>query len=85
MSTSSDPRARAADVRVTETELIVRFVDGRTLTVPLSWYPRLKGASAEARSRWQLLGGGIGIHWPDVDEDLSVEALLAGRKARGAA
>lgn len=69
----------AQDVRVADDVLTVILVDGRTVTVPLSWYPRLANGSSEERLNWQLLGGGHGIHWPDLDEDISVEALLAGR------
>ena len=65
-------------VEVTEDELLVWLEDGRRIAVPLVWYPRLLHASPEARRNWQLLGGGEGIHWPDVDEDLSVVGLLRG-------
>jgi uncharacterized protein DUF2442 len=69
----------AQDVRVADDTLTVALLDGRSVSVPLSWYPRLaKGSSAE-RLNWQLLGGGHGIHWPDLDEDISVDDLLAGR------
>ena len=68
----------AQDVRVTEDELEVWLTDGRRIAVPLVWYPRLLRASAGQRGNWQLLGNGEGIHWPDVDEDLSVEGLLRG-------
>jgi hypothetical protein len=77
------PLARA--VAVTEDELTVWLADGRTLTVPLVWFPRLLTASAQAREKWELLGDGEGIHWPEIDEDLSVEGLLAGSRSRGAA
>ena len=77
---TSDLRgARAIDVRVTQDELTVELEDGRTLAVPLVWYPRLLHASKEERSRWRLIGRGVGIHWPSVDEDISIEGLLAGR------
>lgn len=56
--------------------MLVRFTDGRELTVPLEWFPGLKRASATQRKNWELVGGGIGIHWPDIDEDISVENLL---------
>ena len=81
-SSESDIDARARDVEVTDTELIVRLVDGRTLAVPLSWFPRLLHAAPEERQNWELLGEGEGIHWPAVDEDLSVSALLSGAPAR---
>jgi hypothetical protein len=59
-------------------ELVVDLVDGRTIIVPLGWYPRLMHGTAKERSNWKLLGEGIGIHWPDLDEDISVEGLLRG-------
>jgi len=71
--------ALAQDVRVADDALTVVLLDGRTLTVPLSWYPRLADGSQQERLNWQLLGGGHGIHWPDLDEDISVDAILAGR------
>jgi len=67
---------------VTEAALIVGLVDGRTVTTPLNWFPRLLNASPEARTRWELIGDGEGIRWPDADEDLSVEGLLMGTRAR---
>ena len=73
---SREPRAQ--DVRVTADELEVSLTDGRRIAVPLVWYPRLLHATAAQRGNWQLLGDGEGIHWPDVDEDLSVEGLLRG-------
>ncbi|MGE5158108.1 MAG: DUF2442 domain-containing protein [Gemmatimonas sp.] len=69
---------RAQDVLVTEDELTVSLVDGRRVSVPLAWFPRLLHASPVQRSNWQLLGDGEGIHWPDVDEDLSVAGILRG-------
>ena len=76
--------ARAVDVTVSEHELIVRLTDGRNLSVPLAWFPRLLHATPLQRSVWQLLGHGEGIHWPEIDEDISVEGLLLGIPARGA-
>ena len=73
--------ARARRVDVTTTELRVELTDGRRITVPLSWFPRLESAEAEARANWELLGDGEGIHWPDADEDLSIAGLLAGAPA----
>lgn len=73
--------ARARGVQVTASELRVDLIDGRQITVPLSWFPRLEAASAEARANWELLAEGEGIHWPDADEDLSVAGLLAGSRA----
>ena len=75
---------RAQDVLLTEDELTVSLVDGRRVSVPLAWFPRLLHASPEQRSNWQLLGDGEGIHWPDVDEDLSVAGILRGSPAPAA-
>jgi hypothetical protein len=80
MSSSAPDRSpRAASVHVSADELIVTLRDGRRIASPLTWYPRLLAATPEARANCELLGGGTGIHWPDVDEDLSVEGLLEGR------
>lgn len=68
----------AQDVRCTEEELIVSLVDGRTISVPLAWFPRLIHATPAQLENWQLLGDGQGIHWPELDEDLSVSGLLKG-------
>jgi pyruvate/2-oxoglutarate dehydrogenase complex dihydrolipoamide acyltransferase (E2) component len=76
MSSVADERIK--DVRVTNDELVVALVDGRTLSVPLVWYPRLLNASAEQRNDWQLIGDGEGVHWPHIDEDLSAAGLLRG-------
>ncbi len=73
----------ALDVRLTESELVVDLVDGRVLSVPLVWFPRLLHAQQTERGNWELLGDGEGIHWPDVDEDLSVAGLLRGVPAVG--
>jgi hypothetical protein len=59
--------------------LTVDLTDGRTISIPLPWYPRLVQASAAERRNWRLIGRGEGIHWPDIDEDISVAALIAGR------
>ena len=75
---------RAESVEVTDAELIVSLVDGRRLSVPLVWFARLLRATPEQRANWELLGDGEGIHWPLIDEDLSVEGLLAGRRSRSA-
>ncbi|MFN3076126.1 MAG: DUF2442 domain-containing protein [Alphaproteobacteria bacterium] len=77
------PRAdeRVMEVRVDDDRLSVDLMDGRTITVPLAWYPRLLDASPEQRRHWEVAGGGYGIHWPDVDEDLSTEGLLRGAPA----
>lgn len=78
--------ASAADERVASVEfdddaLSVALMDGRVITVPLVWYPRLLAASDAERHNWQISGGGYGIHWPDLDEDLSTEGLLRGAPA----
>ena len=68
---------------VTEDTLTAELSDGRTISVPLAWYPRLVNATEEERGNWRLIGGGQGIHWPDLDEDVSVEGCLgAGHPAR---
>ncbi|NJL23231.1 MAG: DUF2442 domain-containing protein [Leptolyngbyaceae cyanobacterium SM1_3_5] len=69
----------AAQVKVTDEGLIVDLVDGRSLTVPLSWYPRLLHGSEQERQNWQLLGDGYAIEWIDLDEHIGIEGLLAGR------
>ena len=65
-------------VRDGEFDLVVDLVDGRTISVPLAWFPRLLHASPAQRNNWKLAGGGFGIHWPDVDEDVSTASLLRG-------
>jgi len=70
---------RAAAVRLTEDTLVVDLADGRTVSVPLAWYPRLLNGSPDERANHRLIGEGEGIHWPDLDEDVSVENILAGR------
>jgi hypothetical protein len=72
---------RVADVKFTRDALSVSLRDGRTITVPLAWYPRLLSATAGQRKNWRVAGGGYGIHWPDIDEDLSTEGLLRGAPA----
>jgi len=71
--------AMAEDVRVTNDSLIVDLSDGRTISVPLEWFPRLLHATPEERSNWRLIGRGHGVHWEEIDEDISVEGLVAGR------
>ena len=75
------PGERVKDVRLDEDTFSVDLVDGRTITVPYAWYPRLLHATPEQRANWQTCGGGYGIHWPDIDEDLSTEGLLRGAPA----
>jgi len=80
MSTSKrelDPRA--VDVSVSADTLSVDLADGRSVSVPLAWFPRLLHAKVSQRKKWRLIGDGRGIHWPEIDEDLSVEGLLRGR------
>ena len=78
--TTLEPKAgeRVKDVRVTAATLIVDLFDGRTITVPLAWYPRLLHATPEQRANWRISGAGYGIHWPDLDEDLTALGLLQG-------
>ena len=71
--------AKAQQVLLTEDSLSIDLVDGRTISVPLAWYPRLFHGTPEERRNWRLIGQGEGIHWPDLDEDISVENLLAGK------
>lgn len=78
MSTSVDD-AVAVGVVTDEHELHVRMKDGRTISVPLDWFPRLVDASPNERADWRLIGAGEGIHWPQLDEDVSIAALLRGR------
>src|SRR5713101_2523502 len=82
-STSDFLAARAVDVKVTDDELTVELEDGRALAVPLVWYPRLLHGSKRERARWRFIGRGVGIHWPSLDEDISVDGLLAGRRSGG--
>ena len=70
--------ATAESVTVTDDTLTIHLTDGRTLSVPLAWYPRLLHGNSKERSRWRLIGRGEGIHWSDLDEDISVENLLFG-------
>ena len=78
MSTSVDD-AVAVGAQIDERDLHVRMKYGRTISVPLSWFPRLADASAEERADWRLIGDGEGIHWRQLDEDISIAALLRGR------
>ena len=74
-----DERVKA--VRFTEDTISVDLMDGRSITVPLVWYPSLLNASPEQLNHWEICGGGYGIHWPDLDEDLSTEGMLRGAPA----
>ena len=71
----------AQSVTVSGDVLTVDLADGRSISVPVSWYPRLVHGTPKERSKWELLGGGVGIHWPDLDEDISVQGLLMGRRS----
>jgi len=74
--------AAARKVRVTADALIVDLMDGRTASVPLAWYPRLLYGEEAERNNWRLIGNGAGIHWPDLDEDISVESILLGKPSQ---
>lgn len=76
-----NPGARVMNVSSTDDVLIVEFEDGRTISAPLAWYPRLLHAAQEDRDVWEVAGAGFGIHWPTIDEDLSVDGLLRGAPA----
>src|SRR5262245_29019152 len=78
-STAEAQVPSAVRARVRKSTVIVDLRDGRTVTAPLTWYPRLLHGTARERRNWRLIGGGVGIRWPDLDEDLSVESILAGR------
>ncbi|MDD5138904.1 MAG: DUF2442 domain-containing protein [Verrucomicrobiales bacterium] len=71
------PVADAVNVTFSEDSLVVALADGRQVSAPLEWFPRLRGATARQRKNWRLIGGGVGIHWEDIDEDISVRSLLA--------
>jgi len=82
---TSDPRAgeRARGVRVDDENLTVDLTDGRTIIVPLTWFPRLLRATPEERANWMITGDGFALRWPDIDEDLDTEGLLRGAVAPG--
>ncbi len=80
-SSRTEAGERVLGVEVSEDALTVRLADGRSLCVPLAWYPRLLQASSSQRANWRILGDGHGIHWPELDEDLSVAGLLRGAAA----
>jgi hypothetical protein len=84
MSTSANRMSTpplAASAQVSDETLVVDLLDGRTVSVPLTWYPRLLHGTREERNNWRLIGRGEGIHWPDLDEDIRVEALLLGHNS----
>ena len=84
MTTSSiremQPAPRAIDVQLTDDEMTIVLTDGRRLTVPLEWFPRLASATAAELADWRIIGDGVGIHWESVDEDLSVAGLFRGTR-----
>ncbi len=73
--------ARGENISVSEDALTLDLVDGRTISLPLAWYPRLLHGTAEERNHWEWIGDNEGIHWPDLDEDISVEGIIAGRRS----
>jgi hypothetical protein len=73
--------ARAQTVTAIDHSLIVDLEDGRTITVPIGWYPRILYGTEKERKNWRLIGKGVGIHWPDLDEDISVDNLLSDRRS----
>jgi hypothetical protein len=81
-STADSGTILAIDVRVGAERLHVALSDGREISVLLDWFPRLYRATPQQRQHWELIGRGIGLHWPDIDEDLSVAGLLAGKRSR---
>ena len=83
-TSNNETTARARNVRVTDDELCVELRDGRVVSVPLKWFPRLVQAGVRQRGNWELLGDGEGVRWPEIDEDLSVAGLLRGTPAAGA-
>ncbi len=72
---------RATQVRINDRQLTVDLIDGRTLSVPLEWYPRLAHGTPEERNDYRLIANGVGIHWPSVDEDISIQNLIDGRRS----
>ena len=82
MNTVGSSEPRIEQVRVTEDEIIAQLVDGRVISVPFAWSWRLAEATPAQRANFRLIGSGQGVHWPDVDEDLSVEGMLSGSPAR---
>lgn len=76
-----DQLVRGIEVRVTEDTLTVDLTDGRTISIPLAWYPRLLHGTAEECSHWEWIGDNEGIHWPELDEDISIEGVVAGRRS----
>jgi hypothetical protein len=81
ISGTEPKEALAHSLTVSDDALVVDLADGRTITVPLAWFPRLAHGTRAERANWRFIGSGEGIHWPDLDEDISVESLLAGRRS----
>lgn len=81
ISTTDLVTAKAQNVTVTDDTLTLDLTDGRTISSPLAWYPRLLHGNPQERNHWELIGDGEGIHWPDLDEDLSVEGIVLGRRS----
>lgn len=77
-SSDIEPRPLAQNIQFSDAELIVTLLDGRVIHIPIAWYPSLANATEKQRTNWELLGEAAGIHWPELDEDLSVEGLLKG-------
>lgn len=82
MSTAVSTESRIARVEVSDETITAHLTDGRIISVPLAWSWRLSDATAAQRAHWELIGGGHGVHWPDVDEDISAEGMLNGIPAR---
>jgi hypothetical protein len=82
MSTVAMPEPRIKKIEVTDDLIIAEFIDGRTISVPLVWSWRLSEATGEQRAHYEIIGDGQGVHWPDIDEDLSAQGMLTGRPAR---
>lgn len=83
MSTAANSDPRIEDVRITRNEIVARLSDGRVISVPLAWSWRLSEATPAQRAKFRIIGSGQGVHWPDVDEDISVEGMLHGTPAPG--
>jgi len=81
VSSETKKQTSISYVAVDDTTLTVSLADGRRLSLPLDWYPRLENGSPSERNNWRLIGKGEGVHWPDLDEDLSLEGFIAGRKS----
>ncbi len=82
MSTAVSLEPRIKDVQITDESITAYLADGRAISVPLAWSWRLSEATPEQRSHWEIIGGGLGVHWPEIDEDLSAEGMLHGTPAR---